>query len=263
MAELDVFLILNIVFIVFSAIASFGVYSKYRQRKTDMIKFLLALFIFYTIYLTAVTIQLWIATNNKETITTAILSPWTFPLLPEILANPSLASYVVFYTLDLTLAVVTSIIAFNFKNVTFTGEQKSKLSIFVKYLGYGTLSLAICVIFSINLSYTIVVDFFVTLHLFLVYLPFTMEAFKSFKRTGQMNIESRYRWGFFFIALMALCFVLRNVFLYIDFGVAVGVYHAAAGDNTVHTEFNIVAMIFLIAAYIAAYFGYIWPGRKR
>jgi hypothetical protein len=103
----------------------------------------------------------------------------------------------------------------------------------------------------------------VTLHLFLVYIPFTWEAFKSFRRTKQMNIESRYRWGFLSIAVMALCFVLRNVFLYIDVGVAVGVYHAVAGDNTVHTEYNIVAMIFLIAAYVAAYFGYIWPGRKR
>ncbi len=259
---MDFFLGLNIIFIVFSALSSTLVYAKYRQKKTAMIKSLLMLFIFYTFYLTANTIQLWLNQNNVALIAPYASDGVTFPLIPEIFNIPALAYYITFYTLDLVLAVSTSIIAFKFKNVTFVGEEKTKLSKFVQFLGYGTIILAACVILSINVTFTAVAGFFVTLHLFFVYIPYTINAYQSFQRAKQMKLEGHFRVGFFSIMLMALCFVLRNVFLYIDVGAAV-LRGAMLGDPTVHTEFNIVAWVFLILAYVTAYFGYIWPGRKK
>ncbi len=261
MAGFDPFLILNIIFIVYSAIASLFIYTKYREKQAELIKYLLLLFVFYTLYLTANTIQQWLILYNQELIFPYTNDGITFPLLPGIVDAPSLSLYIVFYTTDLILSVITSMIAFKFKNITFTGEEKTKLSIFIRYLGIGALILAACVILSINKFFTSTTGFFVTFYLFFVYVPFTTEALQSFRRAKEMKLEPRYRWGFFFIALMALCFVLRNVFLYVD--VAVGVARGAfPGDPTAHTEYNLVAWVFLIVAYIAAYFGYIWPGRK-
>jgi uncharacterized membrane protein YkgB len=207
-------------------------------------------------------LQLYLTQTYPTNIEAGIEQVLTFPLLPNILSDPILVAYIIFYTLDLTLAVMTSIIAFKFKNMTFTGEERTKFSTFVSYLGYGTLIMAACVILSINNIYLSLVGLLVTLHLFMVYISFSYEAFKSFRRAKEKGLEKRYRLGFLFIALMALSFVLRNIFLYIDSITAI-IQGGTLGDPTAHTELYLVAWGFLIFAFIAGYFGYIWPGRKN
>ncbi|MCP4762070.1 MAG: hypothetical protein GY870_09825 [archaeon] len=98
----------------------------------------------------------------------------------------------------------------------------------------------------------------------IVYLPFAYLAFKTYYRVKETvkadNFQEKHTKGFFWIGIMAVCYVLSNLELFIE-GIIVGFFNIPAESMYMIT--GIFSGIFTVIGYISAYLGYIKPGKTE
>jgi len=259
-----VMVVISTLVMVLIAIATLIIYLNFKERNNALFKILAKLFFFYTLYLSFSIIATWISFNNELLIKQGINELITFPFSSALASDPFLIGYSIFYTLDLTFASLTSIIAFKFRLKTFEKQVNPnvRLTHFIERLGKVCFILAIFVLLSINNIYLAVVGGLITFHLFLVYGSFTKDAFQTYRSMKASEEDITYTRAFLYIGLMPLFFIMRNIALYLDQLILFisGVEFPAYSQ---HSEFYFIAWIFLIFAYVVAYMGYIRPGQKK
>ncbi len=254
MADLNpIVLALDIGVLILSITSLLLAFRKYKDKQNNLLLYLSYLFLFYTLYL--------IFNIAQRSISTLYFDS-SFPTDDDS-SNPMFLIFKLLYCLDLSFCAISSIFAYKFKNKTFSIEKTTLYSKSVFIVGIIALILSLMIaIPQISLIIALFAGITVTSHLFSIYIPFSFEAIKTYRRMKETDVDKKYTNAFLYIGIMALSMVLRNISFYMDAIPAI-IQPSEWFVQTNVSPFYLMGWMFLIIAYIAAYFGYIKPGRTK
>ncbi|MCP4764521.1 MAG: hypothetical protein GY870_22285 [archaeon] len=261
------------------------VLSKYRETGNKLLRVLLILYIYNMLYIVSTFISSSIVAFGLEELNMNIETTLENPELFQNM-NINFGFYILSYISDLFWGTTSTFIAYKFKNATFLKEKESKYDKFIKIYTTFTLALIIIGSFSMLIYFAqissliqyapILIQFinyamlFSALYYFLVYIPFSRKAFKTYKKLKSISQDEEntskkeaqtYKKAMLWIGIMASFFILRYIAFAIESALFAPDGLTMGLSPTGSTPSFIFAWIFMFLAYVASYMGYIKPGR--
>ena len=152
------------------------------------------------------------------------------------------------FRLSFLFITIATTISYIFKVKVFEKDFKKPHKIIVIIYSCFTAFFSFFIYQKGNLLFDVLSFFFVFILMFIIYLPFMIKSFRSYKNTSS-NI---YKKAFLSLGVMSLSFILTFFCFLID---RIYIFYGHFG----FTLFYFLAWIFVLIGMFGAYFGYIHP----